>query len=781
MLQRLVALAVLVASVASASACATRPPEEADVVATDSGPDTPDAADTGGSDAKESIFEDATVQGGELPETSINPNNLPPEVKVLAPVAGTAVVLNQPVTVTVQVSDDWTLLAQLAATVTLTEGKAALEDVVVQPGGILTLVVRPQQLGALTVRWTVYDSGGESTSQDHTLQVVATALSPSVAIVPLQPKTTDDLLATLTPPASDQAADLTHYEFHWSRNAGATTVWDGPLVPGAQTSVGELWTVQVVDSWQGGVAVATGSVTIGNTAPTSAVLALQPWQPSLVSSVSCELVDGALDADNQPVDLQVQWLKNGLPLPGAPTADSLQLAVLVAGQWQAQYPLAAGDVLSCRATPTDGQLAALATEVSATLLGYNACSGGTSGCATMATCTPVGVGATCACSDGYVGTGAFCTDLDECATDLDDCSDLAVCSNTPGSFVCDCPAGLSADASSCVDVDECANGTAVCDTQATCLNLYGTYGCLCGEGWSGNGKVCADVDECALGLAGCALAADCSNTTGGYTCTCQPGYSGDGEVCLDVDECAVANGGCSALAGCINLPGSVTCTACPPGTEGDGQSCQDIDECAADNGGCALAADCSNTVGDFYCVCPPGYVGDGSTCLDVDECALGDACSLFASCTNTEGDYACTCDDGYIGNGLACEDRNECDDGSNLCDDQASCLNLPGGYLCNCDSGWQGNGLLCEDVNECESGAALCDPNATCDNGMGDYTCTCKQGWQGSGAVCTDIDECGQGLLVCDESAFCDNTEGGAACVCAPGYVPDGNACVLEL
>ena len=403
------------------------------------------------------------------------------------------------------------------------------------------------------------------------------------------------------------------------------------------------------------------------------------------------------------------------------------------------------------------------------------------GCDPHAQCDGTDVTPACVCPSGYTGNGMVCTDVDECALDMDDCDANAACTNTLGGFVCTCTDGYEGDGKSCSDVNECTAGTHACSANADCSNTVGDYTCACRAGYNGDGFGCADDDECMLGADNCSPNANCTNTPGTFSCACKPGYQGDGETCDDVDECAAGSDDCAPSEACANTQGSFTC-GCDPGyrKNASGQ-CVDVNECAELLANCSSNADCTNTAGGFSCACKSGYGGDGVTCADINECTAGTHnCSANATCSNNAGGFSCACNSGYSGSGVVCNDINECAlDTDNCHPTRAMCSNNPGGFSCTCLTGYSGNGVTCSDIDECVANTDTCDgtPDA-CVNTPGSYSCACPNGYSGNGVGangCADVNECTLNTDNCDSSPdACTNVIGSFSCVCPSGYNGDG-------
>ena len=76
---------------------------------------------------------------------------------------------------------------------------------------------------------------------------------------------------------------------------------------------------------------------------------------------------------------------------------------------------------------------------------------------------------------GFTGDGFECTDVDECALNMDICDkSRSRCNNTIGDYNCICAGGFTqelTDAKRCVDIDECVWDIEVCPGEnQICVN-----------------------------------------------------------------------------------------------------------------------------------------------------------------------------------------------------------------------------------------------------------------------------------------------------------------------
>jgi hypothetical protein len=171
--------------------------------------------------------------------------------------------------------------------------------------------------------------------------------------------------------------------------------------------------------------------------------------------------------------------------------------------------------------------------------------------------------------------------------------------------------GYSGSGAVCTNVDECADTTSNCDPNSNCTDSIGSYSCACNAGWVGTGTRCSDIDECVADhLNTCQSDEVCQNSAGGFRCACAPGttrHSVSGR-CVNVDECAAAT--TTALcrrpnSHCVDTDGSFSCL-CNTGfqvasTSSPYLDCVDVNECSGSQNQCVRRADCVNTLGSHYC------------------------------------------------------------------------------------------------------------------------------------------------------------------------------------
>ncbi|MCA9580677.1 MAG: hypothetical protein KC416_02715 [Myxococcales bacterium] len=153
-----------------------------------------------------------------------------------------------------------------------------------------------------------------------------------VAILPEEPRTTDDLEVAIKVPSLDgQGRAIETYEYRWFRKSPEGTVervdHQGPRLPATETRKGETWSVEVVplvgdrrgsDDTEG-----LASAEIANTPPSLVTIGLSSYRPSPGEYVQA-FVDGVEDADGDAPSIEFQWLIDDKPIADE-TADSLRL------------------------------------------------------------------------------------------------------------------------------------------------------------------------------------------------------------------------------------------------------------------------------------------------------------------------------------------------------------------------------------------------------------------------------------------------------------------------
>jgi hypothetical protein len=205
--------------------------------------------------------------------------------------------------------------------------------------GTVTLL-RALSPGPHTLQASVLDAAGQTSSATRTVRIDRPATAPMVHIEPIRPGTSDDLVAVIDAPASDADGDPFLLVWTWTVD-GAPTPFDGPIVPAAATTRGEVWTVSVraEGAWVPGAA-ATDAVAIANTLPTLGVVRIAPTVGDVTSAWTC-VAELAADVDGDPVAVALRWW-----LDGALVASGPSLPGGVAAR---------GARLVCTGTPSDGQ------------------------------------------------------------------------------------------------------------------------------------------------------------------------------------------------------------------------------------------------------------------------------------------------------------------------------------------------------------------------------------------------------------------------------------------
>merc|ERR1712019_163052 len=209
-------------------------------------------------------------------------------------------------------------------------------------------------------------------------------------------------------------------------------------------------------------------------------------------------------------------------------------------------------------------------------------------------------------------------------SDDNNCDANAACTNTDGSFTCACNDGWDGTGDACEDVDECAStDDNNCDANASCTNTDGSFTCACNENYTGDGETCKTACEVFEETSSCPTGAECKNgDDGSHSCVCSEGFNNIDDVCQDINECDGTND-CTDLENCVNTDGSYTCD-CKDGYEKDSNDeCIDKNEC--DDNPCTDIETCDNTVGSYTCSCNKGYEANTAMILNNGVCECNEA------------------------------------------------------------------------------------------------------------------------------------------------------------
>ena len=338
-------------------------------------------------------------------------------------------------------------------------------------------------------------------------------------------------------------------------------------------------------------------------------------------------------------------------------------------------------------------------------------------------CTGDFVGACAGTACGGLACGGCPNPTAQCSGAADGqclCTQDAECDDGNGCTddVCDPASGCSNppntadcdDGDACTGQDTCAGGACAGGPKVDCDDQNGCTDDSCdpasGCAWAPNTDPCDDESDCTSG-----------DVCGGGTCT------GSGIDCDDKQGCTEDT--CDPIGGCANTPIEGSCD--------DGDECTTADGCTqgACVGGAPPQCDDNKVCTDDDCDSATGCTNTPNTigCDDEDACTLSDTCA-GGVCVGTDKD---------------CDDKQPCTVDS--CDESGTCWNTPTTDSCD-------DGDACTEGDTCATGSCA-GTAVTCVDGE-----ICTDDGCDSATGCTFTNN----TLPCDDSDECTHTD-----VCSGG------------
>ncbi len=207
--------------------------------------------------------------------------------------------------------------------------------------GLASFTSTSLSLGDHALTLTVTDGDGLYVTALVTFTVNGLPSAPVVSLSPDPAYTVDDLQAVLVTASVDPDGDPVSYAYAWYVDGVLSGASTGSSLPASAAARDDLWTVRVTPSdGHGSGTSGEASVTIANSAPTIASVALTPDPASEADTLICS-PSGAVDADGDAVTASYSWSVSG----GDPGVSS---ASLTGSHFDR------GDTVRCSATPSDG-------------------------------------------------------------------------------------------------------------------------------------------------------------------------------------------------------------------------------------------------------------------------------------------------------------------------------------------------------------------------------------------------------------------------------------------
>jgi hypothetical protein len=659
--------------------------------------------------------------------------------------------------------------------------------------GVITGEISGLETGKQTLTFIAVDSGGVETEASVVVLINTAPGAPVVTIDPAEPDTTDDLTVTVVEASVDvdRDSDQLEYAYAWSKDGELTDI-TGDTVPATKTLRDDVWRVEVrANDGSDEGAIAEATVTVGNAPPTDVKVAIEPFEATIISKLTCTAT--ASDADGGTPSLSYEWRVNGNLIEGANEATldlTAELTIVDKDTGDISNTIKVGDEVHCEVIASDDMVSTLPVSGQVVnLADYDTCADELYNlCPADATCGNNGtIHVDCTCNEGFEGDGTECLNVDDC--DPNPCLNDGACQDEVSSYSCTCADGFEGDLCD-INLDDCNPNP--CQHGGLCADGVSTYTCDCELGFEGtnceininecdpnpcqNGGGCTDdiasyTCECVVGYAGsdcetnvdecdpnpCQNGGTCTDGIAAYTCGCEPGYAGN-NCEVNVNDCVGApcqNGGT-----CTDQVNGFTCE-CPEGFAG--KNCQtNVDDC--DPMPCENDGTCTDGVNSYICSCPIGYTGENCG-LNVNDCAA-DPCQNGGACTDDVNGYSCSCPVGF--EGVHCE-LNIDDCAKKPCLNGGTCADGVDSYTCQCALGY--DGLNCDNnIDDCAK--KPCQNGGNCTDGVDSYTCQCEPGWTGKNCQ-ENIDDCAK--KPCLNGGTCTDQVNGYTCQCLEGF--EGDLC----
>jgi hypothetical protein len=173
----------------------------------------------------------------------------------------------------------------------------------------------------------------------------------SLSISPTAPMTTDELTVVVS--TDDVDGDPLTLSYTWWVDGADSGLGSVDSVPDSATSRDQSWSVTVWpnDGTEDGLSMSSAPVTIGNTAPTTPVIAISPSAPvTETDDLVCEVLTASYDADGDPISMGFTWTLDGVAWVGAAATSTLPGDTIPASETGYEQ------TWMCIATPSDGSL-----------------------------------------------------------------------------------------------------------------------------------------------------------------------------------------------------------------------------------------------------------------------------------------------------------------------------------------------------------------------------------------------------------------------------------------